>query len=118
MKPRTVDEYISQAPKDTQAKLRELRSLIKAAAPQAEEKLSYGMPYYGYKGRLAYFAYAKKHIGFYVMPSVIEAHTRELKDYETAKATIRFPLNKDIPTSLVTKLIKAGVKNNEAKNRR
>lgn len=115
MKPKTVDEYIAQAPKDVQGKLRQLRSFIKAAAPKAEEKLSYGMPYYGYKGRLAYFAYAKKHVGLYVMPPTVEEHKDELKKYKTAKSTVRFPLDQELPSSLITKLIKVGVKRNEEK---
>ena len=58
-KPKTVNEYILMAPKEAQGKLKQIRRIIKAAAPKALEKLSYGMPYYGYKGRLAYFAHAK-----------------------------------------------------------
>ena len=54
-----VDEYIASAPKDIQEKLTEVRAAIKTVAPKAEEKISYGMPYYGYKGRLVYFAYTK-----------------------------------------------------------
>ena len=69
-----VDEYIANAPKDVQSKLKQLRKIIKDSAPQAVERISYGMPYYGYKGRLAYFAYAKKHIGLYLTPPVIEEH--------------------------------------------
>ncbi len=116
MKPTTVDEYIQSAPKETQAKLHALRKAIKEAAPDAYEKLSYGMPYYGYKGRLAYFAYAKNHVGLYVMPPIVEQHNEELTDYKTAKATIRFPLDKDLPLPLIKKLIKAGVHANEIKH--
>ena len=52
---------------------------FKAAAPKAEEQISYGMPYYGYKGRLAYFAYAKHHIGLYAMPPIVKDHAKELR---------------------------------------
>lgn len=113
-----VDEYIAQAPKEIQGKLQELRGAIKETAPAAEEKLSYGMPYYGYKGRLAYFAYAKNHIGLYVMPPIIQDHKKELEKYETATATVRFPLSEDLPLALIKKLVKAGVKNNAAKNKK
>lgn len=61
-KPKSVDDYIDKAPREVQAKLKEMRKIIKSAAPRAEEKISYGMPYYGYKGRLAYFAYFKDHM--------------------------------------------------------
>lgn len=118
MKPRTVDEYIASAPKEVQGKLKQLRKVIKEIAPEAEEKLSYGMPYYGYKGRLAYFAYAKKHVGLYVMPPVIQDHKRELEDYETATATVRFPLDENLQIPLIKKLLKAGVQNNEAKQKK
>jgi uncharacterized protein YdhG (YjbR/CyaY superfamily) len=109
-----VSEYIAAAPKEVQEKLKELRVAIKSVVPNAMEKLSYGMPYYGYKGRLAYFAFARAHIGLYITPPIIQEHKNELKDYETAKATIRFPLDKKLPIALIKKLIKARMKRNEA----
>ena len=108
-----VDEYIENAPKDVQPKLKEIRRAIMSIAPLAKEKISYGMPYYGYKGRLAYFAYAKKHIGLYLTPPVIEDHKDELRDYETAKATVRFPMEKALPIRLIKKLVKARLKIND-----
>ena len=110
---RTVDEYIANAPEELQSKLKQLRKIIKDCAPDALEKISYGMPYYGYKGRLAYFAYAKNHIGLYITPPVIAEHKKELKEYKTATATIRFPLDKKLPLTLIKKLVKARVKKNE-----
>ena len=115
LKPKSVDAYIAAAPKEVQSKLRELRTAIREAAPTAEERISYSMPYYGYKGRLAYFATFKNHIGLYVPTPVIEEHKGELKGYETAKATVRFPLDKKLPVALIKKLIRARVKKNEAK---
>lgn len=114
-KPKSVDAYIAAAPKEVQGKLKELRAAIRKTAPTAEERISYGMPYYGYKGRLAYFAAFKKHIGFYIPTPVIEEHKKELQNYETARATVRFPIDKPIPVALVKKLIKARMKKNEAK---
>ncbi len=111
----SVNEYIANAPKDLQSRLQQLREAIKDTAPDAEEKLSYGMPYYGYKGRLVYFAYAKGHIGLYVPPPVIQDHKEELKRYETATATVRFPLSEDLPLPLIKKLVKARAAINEAK---
>jgi uncharacterized protein YdhG (YjbR/CyaY superfamily) len=111
--PKDVDTYIAAAPKEVQSKLKELRAAIRETAPIAAERISYGMPYYGYKGRLAYFSAFKNHIGLYVPPPVIEEHKSELKDYETAKATVRFPLNKKLPVALIKKLVKARVKKNE-----
>lgn len=108
-----VDEYIAGAPKEVQGKLRELRKAIKEVAPDAEEKISYGMPYYGYKGRLIYFAYARHHIGIYPMPPIIEEFKQELKKYQTGKATVQFPLSEELPINLIKKLVKARVRMNE-----
>jgi uncharacterized protein YdhG (YjbR/CyaY superfamily) len=115
LQPKNVAAYIAAAPKEVQPKLRQLRAAIKAAAPKAEEKISYGMPYYGYQGRLAYFAYAKHHIGLYAMPPIIKDHAAELAKYQTATATIRFPLDEKLPITLIKKLVRVGVKNNEAR---
>lgn len=89
-----MDAYIAAAPREIRIKLVLLRKIIKATAPKAQERISYGIPYYSYNGRLAYFAAFKKHIGFYVPNPVIEEHKNELKDYETTKATIRFPMER------------------------
>jgi uncharacterized protein YdhG (YjbR/CyaY superfamily) len=112
---KTVDDYIAGAPVAVQKRLQQIRQIIREVAPEAQEKLSYGMPYYGYKGRLVYFAYAKNHIGLYVMPPIIKEHKKELDDYVTAKATVQFALDKDLPIPLIKKLVSAGVKLNEAK---
>lgn len=108
-----VEEYIARAPAEVQGKLKEMRTVIKESAPKALEKISYSMPYYGYKGRLAYFAYFKKHIGFYIMPPIVAMHKKELKGYETSTGTIRFPLDRKLPLPLIRKLVKARVKHNE-----
>ena len=113
--PKDVDEYISRAPKEVQGKLEELREAIRETAPTAVERISYGMPHYDYKGRLIYFRLTKAHIGLYVPPPVIEEHKNELADYQAAKATVRFPLNKKLPITLIKKLVKAGMKKNENK---
>lgn len=114
-KPKSVDEYIASAPKAVRTKLKELRAAIRKAAPAAEERISYGMPYYAYKGRLAYFAAFTRHIGLYIPTPVMEEHKSELRNYETAKATVRFPLDKKLPVGLIKKLVKARVEKNELK---
>src|SRR5256885_5903357 len=116
MKPaKNVDEYIAQAPKEAQEKLQELRAAIRTTAPGAEERISYGMPYYYYKGRLVYFQLWKKRIGFYVPTPVVEEYKSELQGYETTNATIRFPLNEKVPLALIQKLVEARLrKNNKA----
>ena len=115
MKPvKDVNEYIAKAPKEVQERLNEIRATIKATAPNAEERISYGMPYYAYKGRLVYFAYAKKHIGIYAIFEPVRAEYRsELKGYEMSKGTIRFPLDEKLPVDLIKKLVKAQMRKNE-----
>jgi uncharacterized protein YdhG (YjbR/CyaY superfamily) len=112
--PKTVEAYIAAAPRSVRGKLRKLRAAIRQTAPTAEERISYRMPYYAYKGRLAYFAIFKNHIGLYVPTPVIEEHKHELKGYVVAKATVRFPLDKNLPIGLVKKLIRARMKTNDS----
>ena len=110
---KNVDEYIAQAPKEVQEKLQELRAVIRITAPGAQERISYGMPYYDYKGRLVYFQLWKNHIGFYVPTPVVEEHKSELQGYETTKATVRFPLDEQLPLALIEKLVQARVRKND-----
>lgn len=109
----TVNEYIENAPIDARAKLYEMRSIIRASAPDAEEKISYGMPYYGLNGRLVYFRLAKNHIGLYIPPPIIANFKDDLKNYVTAISTIQFPLDQPLPKGLIRKLIFARVKYNK-----
>ena len=115
--PKNVDAYIASAPKEVKDKLKEIRTAIKKTAPTAVERISYGMPYYDYNGRLAYFAFAKAHIGLYIPTPVVEEHKSELKDYQTSKATVRFPLDKKLPVALIKKLVKARIKKNESRRK-
>lgn len=116
-RPKDVDAYITGAPKEIQGKLREMRATIKKSAPGATEKISYGMPYYGHKGRLAYFAYSTNHIGLYIPPPIIQDFKKELHAYGTAVSTIRFPLDEKLPITLIKRLIRARVKYNEEHRR-
>lgn len=109
-KANNVDEYIAGAPNNVQAKLKEIRTIIRKAAPKAEEKISYGMPYYRYHGRLGYFAYIKNHISLFAIPPIVDKHKKELKNYVTGKSTIQFPLDQPLPSSLIKKLIRAQVR--------
>jgi uncharacterized protein YdhG (YjbR/CyaY superfamily) len=109
-----VNAYIESAPKEVQERLRRIRAAIKEVAPDAEERISYGMPYYDYKGRLIYFGASKKHIGLYIPTPTLEEHKAELSDYETTNATLRLPLDKELPIGLIKKLVKARMQKNEA----
>ena len=113
-KPKDVGAYIAAAPMEVQPKLKQLRKAIKEAAPAAVERISYGMAYYEYKGRLAYFGIAKQHIGLYIPTPVLAEHEDELAAYETTKATLRLPLDKKLPVALIKKLIRSRVKKNDA----
>jgi uncharacterized protein YdhG (YjbR/CyaY superfamily) len=110
----SVGAYIAAAPKEVQARLRQFRAIIREVAPTAVESISYQMPFYDYKGRLAWFGLAKAHIGFYLRPPVIEEHRKELADFATTKSAVHFPLDEKIPVSLVRRLVKARMKKNEA----
>jgi uncharacterized protein YdhG (YjbR/CyaY superfamily) len=108
-----VEGYIRAAPKAAQAKLREVRKAILDAAPEASESISYRIPYYSYKGRLAWFGIFKGHIGLFVRPPVLEEHEGELNGYTMTKSSLHLPLDRAIPVSLVKKLVRAAAKKNE-----
>ena len=111
----TVDEYIASFPEETQVKLQELRSTIRAAAPEAEEKISYQMPTFFLKGNLVYYAAWKKHIGFYAIPSANEAFQDELATYTVSKGAVQFPLDQPLPVDLITRMVRFRVAENLAR---
>jgi len=107
-----VDDYIAAAPEETRARLVQLHKVIKAAMPKADESISYGMPFYKYRGARVSFAVFKNHIGLFGVSSVIEEHRQELAAFRrTAKGSIHFPLDKPLPVVLIRKLVKARIKN-------
>ena len=114
MSAKEIEAYIARAPRGVQGKLKELRSAIKQVAPGANESIGYRMPYYSYKGRLAWFALMKNHIGLYLRPPVIAEHKRELSGYKTTKSAVHFALDRKLPIPLIKKLVKARMKKNEA----
>lgn len=116
-KPKNIDEYIEGLPKDIQNILEELRSVIRKAAPGAEETINYGIPTFTLNGNLVHFAAYKNHIGFYPTPGGIEAFKKELSIYEGAKGSVQFPLNKPLPLDLVTRIVKFRVKENAEKSK-
>jgi uncharacterized protein YdhG (YjbR/CyaY superfamily) len=108
----SIDEYIATFPEEIQTILQEIRETIKAAAPDAEEKISYQMPTFALKGNLVHFAAFKNHIGFYPTPSGIEAFKEEIARYQGAKGSIRFPLDEPMPLDLITRIVKMRVAEN------
>jgi uncharacterized protein YdhG (YjbR/CyaY superfamily) len=113
--PVTVSAYISSAPKASQPLLRQLRNIVHVAAPSAEEKVSYGMPYYSLHGRLVYFAGYEKHVAVYVMDASRRALPKALQQYRTSKSTLRFPVGSKLPVALLTKLIRTQARANTAR---
>ena len=108
----SIDEYIAAFPAEIQKTLQELRATIRAAAPEAVEKISYQMPAFALKGNLVYFAAFKNHIGFYPTSSGMRAFTKELSKYETSKGAARFPLDKPLPLKLISRIVKFRVAEN------
>jgi uncharacterized protein YdhG (YjbR/CyaY superfamily) len=109
-KPRSIDHYLAAVNDEQRAALEKLRKAIRAAAPKAEECISYQLPAFRLGGKfLVAFSANKKHCAFYSGSTAIEVHQRELEDYDTSKGTIRFPADKPLPATLVRKLVKARI---------
>ena len=98
----TIDQYISGFPEEVQEILNRVRDTIRKSAPDAEETINYQIPTFRLKGNLVHFAAFKKHIGFYPTPSGIKQFQKELSGYETAKGSVKFPLDKPIPYDLIS----------------
>ena len=117
----SVDEYISAFPSTAQAILTKIRFSIKKAAPKADERISYGMPFYeygglGYQGRLIYFTAFKKHVSIFITPRDSLTVPDELKKYHVSKATYQFSLAQLFPYSLIETTVKAMVNERDLKN--
>jgi uncharacterized protein YdhG (YjbR/CyaY superfamily) len=114
-----IDDYLAEVPQDARAVLEKLRATIKTVAPDATETISYQVPTFKHHGSLVGFAAFKGHCSFFLMStSAMEAHADELAAYDTSKGTIRFPVDKPLPAALVKKLVKARMKENEARRSR
>ncbi|MEK5180085.1 DUF1801 domain-containing protein [Paenibacillus odorifer] len=101
----SIDAYISGFSLEVQEILNTLRKVIKEAAPEAEEKISYQMPTFALHGNLVHFAAYPKHIGFYPTPSGINAFKDELSGYKGAKGSVQFPIDKPMPYELISKIV-------------
>jgi uncharacterized protein YdhG (YjbR/CyaY superfamily) len=113
---KNVDEYLAAAPEDVRSVLENLRKTIKSAAPKAEEVISYQIPMFNYHGPLVFFAAFRNHCSFYVVSKpIMEVFTSELKPWDTSGTTIHFSAKNPIPASLVKKIVKARIEENEAR---
>ena len=108
----TVDEYLAVQPNELRATLEQLRKIIKKAAPEAEEVISYQMPAFKLNGILVWYAGYNNHYGFYPTSKAIQVFKDKLTPYEVSKGTIRFPLNKPVPVKLVTEIVRFRIKEN------
>ncbi len=112
-----VDEYINDQPADKQKVLQQFRQIIKKAAPDTEEIISYGMPAFKQNGSvLVYFAAGKEHYGFYPTPEPIKVFKDKLTAYKTSKGAIQFPANKPLPEKLIAEIVKYRIKESFAKS--
>ncbi|RKN80669.1 iron chaperone [Paenibacillus ginsengarvi] len=111
----SIDAYIAGFPPDIQHILTALRNVIREAAPEAKEKISYQMPTYELHGNLVHFAAFKNHIGFYPAPSGIEAFADEVKPYHKSKGTLQFPLDQPLPNELIARIVKYRVAESKEK---
>lgn len=110
-----IDEYIAAFPSEVQKKLQKIRATIRKAAPDAEEAIKYQIPTFVLHGNLVHFAAFEKHIGFYPTPSGILQFRDELAAYKSARGSVQFPLDAPVPYTLITRIVKFRVKENEVK---
>lgn len=115
-----VDAYLAQVPEPARTTLNKIRATIRATVPEeATEKISYGMPAFQYKGPLIGYAAFKDHCSVFPMNAgLIVEFANELRQYSTAKGTIRFPVDQPMKLSLLKKIVKARILQNEAKQKR
>lgn len=115
MAPATVDGYIRSFPVTTQKLLKQLRKTIRAAAPKAEESISYGIAGYKQNGILIYFAGFANHVSVYPAPRTAPEFKKELAAYKGGKGTLQFPLDKPLPLDLVQRIVRYRLVQNESK---
>ena len=110
--PQNIDDYIAGFPPGVQTILKQIRTTIRKAAPGAAEAIKYRLPTFVLHGNLVHFGAFKKHIGFYATPTGNRKFREELSSYQGAKGSVQFPLDKPIPLSLISKMVKFRVKEN------
>jgi uncharacterized protein YdhG (YjbR/CyaY superfamily) len=117
--PKTVDQYLAGVPDSARTTLNKVRAVIRSVAPaEATEGISYGIPTFKYKGMLASFAAFSDHCSLFPGAGPTIEFKNELKDFQTSKGTIRFAPDKPLPATLLKKLLKARIKENERKKSR
>ncbi|MDR1402271.1 MAG: DUF1801 domain-containing protein [Tannerellaceae bacterium] len=107
--PQNIDEYIAGFPDNMQELMQQLRKTIREAAPEAKEKISWGMATFALEGNLVHFAGNKRHIGLYPGAEAVEAFKDRLSAFKTSKGAIRFPIDKPTPLELVAEIVSFNV---------
>lgn len=118
MKPKTVREYIDAAPKEARRRLREMRAILRKAAPGAQESLKWSMPSLSYKRILFSYAAFTKHVSLFPTPSAIKAFASDLAKYRISRGTIQFPLDEPLPARLVHRIAAFRVRESLGKDAR
>jgi uncharacterized protein YdhG (YjbR/CyaY superfamily) len=116
--PETIDRYIAGFPPAVQDILEEIRTIIRTAAPTAQETIKYRMPTFTLNGNLVHFAAFKRHIGLYPMPDGIEQFQGELSTYKNARGSVQFPLDQPMPFDLIRRIVKFGLRESLRKSAR
>lgn len=115
--PKNTDEYIASFQETERLLLEQMRAIIKAVVPDAQEVISYGMPAFKLNGMLVWYAAYTKHIGFYPKPLAIEVFKKELSPYKCSKGAIQFPFDQPLPAALITEIVKFRVMENLKKGK-
>jgi uncharacterized protein YdhG (YjbR/CyaY superfamily) len=114
--PATIDAWLKQVDDDQRAALQKLRAQIRAAAPGAEECVTYGVPTFRLDGRnLVHFGAGRNHCAFYTGKAPIVTFARELAPFDTSTGTVRFTPGKPIPAVLVRRIVQARIEENAAR---
>jgi uncharacterized protein YdhG (YjbR/CyaY superfamily) len=112
----SIDEYIAGFPAETQKVLRQMRELIRVSAPDATETISYAIPTFDLNGRhLVHFAGFARHIGFYPIPTGIEAFKKDFEPYKQGRGSVQFPLSQPLPADLIRRVVEIRVEENRGR---
>ena len=102
--PQTVEEYITSQPEEVRQFLRDIRAAIRAALPEAEERIAWSMPTFWKQYNIIHFAASKNHVGLYPGPEAVREFAERLEGYKTSKGTIQLPYNRPVPVELISDL--------------
>lgn len=116
-KPTTINEYIAGFPEAVRQALEQVRAMIRAVAPDAQETIKYAMPTFTLNGNLVYFAAFKNHVGFYATPTGHQAFKAELSRYKQGKGSVQFPLDQPMPLDLIAKIVRFRVEEHTARSK-